>query len=109
MKRQSGVLLPVFSLPGRYGCGTFGEAAHRWIDILKEGGFSCWQVLPFSVPDDYNSPYMSYSSFGGNPYFIDFDLLKKEHSLHITDSFEPIHSIQLSILNFGIYFLIPNP
>lgn len=78
MKRQSGVLLPVFSLPGRYGCGTFGEAAHRWIDILKEGGFSCWQVLPFSVPDDYNSPYMSYSSFGGNPYFIDPESLYKQ-------------------------------
>ena len=71
MKRQSGVLLPIFSLPGRFGCGNFGKSAQKWIDILKEGGFSCWQVLPFTITDDFNSPYMSYSSFAGNPYFID--------------------------------------
>ena len=78
MKRQSGVLLPVFSLPNRYGCGNFGESARRWIDILKEGGFSCWQVLPFGVTDDYNSPYMSFSSFAGNPYYIDPEELHKQ-------------------------------
>ena len=71
MKRQSGVLLPIFSLPGKYGCGTFGESAYKWIDLLSEGGFSCWQVLPFGITDSHNSPYMSYSSFAGNPYFID--------------------------------------
>lgn len=71
LNRQSGVLLPVFSLPGKYGCGGFGEEAREWIDILAEGGFSVWQVLPFGVTDGHNSPYMSFSSFGGNPYFID--------------------------------------
>ncbi|MBR2615380.1 MAG: 4-alpha-glucanotransferase [Clostridia bacterium] len=71
MKRQSGVLLPVFSLPGDYGCGNFGRSAYEWIDILKEGGFSLWQVLPFGVTDGHNSPYMSYSSFGGNLNFVD--------------------------------------
>ena len=74
-KRQSGVLLPVFSLPGPYGCGCFGESAFHWIDRIKEAGFSIWQVLPFGMTDDNNSPYMSYSSFGGNPFFIDPDAL----------------------------------
>ncbi len=74
-KRQSGVLLPVFSLPGPYGCGCFGESAFHWIDKIKEAGFSIWQVLPFGMTDDNNSPYMSYSSFGGNPFFIDPDAL----------------------------------
>jgi 4-alpha-glucanotransferase len=71
MKRQSGVLMPVFALPGKYGCGTFGESAYKWIDCLSKGGFSCWQVLPFGITDAHNSPYMSCSSFAGNPYFID--------------------------------------
>ena len=75
MKRQSGVLLPVFSLPGPYGCGTFGKNAFHFIDRLKEGGFSIWQVLPFGIVDEHYSPYMSFSSFAGNPYFIDPDIL----------------------------------
>lgn len=75
MKRASGVLLPVFSLPGAYGCGNFGKSAYEWIDALSRGGFSYWQVLPFGVTDEHNSPYMSYSSFAGNPFFIDPDTL----------------------------------
>lgn len=78
MKRQSGILLPVSALPGRYGCGTFGVAAYDWIDHLRSGGFSWWQVLPFGVPDDHNSPYMPFSSFAGNPNFIDPDMLYKQ-------------------------------
>lgn len=75
MKRQSGVLLPVFSLPGKYGCGNFGKSAYDWIDRLVKGGFSCWQVLPFGITDEHNSPYMSYSSFGGNMNFVDPEVL----------------------------------
>ncbi len=71
MERKSGVLLPVFSLPGKYGCGTFGQAAKDWIDLVKKGGFSLWQILPLGITDDFASPYMTLSSFGGNPYFID--------------------------------------
>ena len=78
MDRQSGVLLPVFSLPGRYGCGVFGESARKWIDFLRDGGFSCWQVLPFGVTDGFNSPYMSCSSFGGNPFFVDPENLYRQ-------------------------------
>ena len=65
MKRQSGVLLPVFSLPSEFGCGNFGDAAYEWIDRLCEGGFSLWQVLPLGIPDGYNSPYASLS-YGGD-------------------------------------------
>ena len=78
MNRQSGVLLPVFSLPGKYGCGVFGEDAEMWIEFLADSGFSCWQVLPFGVTDGHDSPYMSLSSFGGNPYFIDPDSLYEQ-------------------------------
>lgn len=73
MNRQSGILLPIFSLPGDYGCGTFGASAYRWIDLLSESGFSLWQLLPLGICDKHNSPYASCSSFSGNPYFIDPD------------------------------------
>ena len=75
MKRHSGVLMHVSSLPCRYGCGSFGKSAYDFIDFLVKGGFSIWQVLPFSVPDEYGSPYKAISAFAGNPYFIDLDLL----------------------------------
>ena len=75
MKRESGVLMPIFALPGKYGCGTFGESAYRFIDDLEKGALGYWQVLPFGITDAHNSPYMSYSSFAGNPFFIDPEAL----------------------------------
>ena len=77
MKRQSGVLLPVFSLPGEYSCGSFGDEARAFVDMLAAGGFSVWQVLPFCLADECSSPYKSYSAFSGNPYFIDLPDLRR--------------------------------
>lgn len=78
MNRSAGVLLHITSLPGEYGTGDFGEGAKRWIDRLAEGGFTYWQVLPFSMPDAFFSPYQSFSAFAGNPYFIDLAALGRE-------------------------------
>lgn len=75
MERKSGVLMPVSSLFGDFSIGSFGEEAEYFIDFLKDAGFSYWQVLPFCMADDYNSPYQSYSAFGGNPYFVDLKRL----------------------------------
>lgn len=75
MKRNSGVLLHISSLPGKYGCGSFGNGAKAFIDKIAAAGFSYWQTLPFCVPDSYASPYSSASAFSGNPYFIDLDVL----------------------------------
>ncbi len=71
MKRQSGVLMHISSLYGDYSIGNFGKNAKEFVDFLVDNGFSVWQVLPFTVTDEYNSPYKSFSAFGGNPYFID--------------------------------------
>lgn len=76
-KRSSGVLLPIFSLPGAYGCGDFGRGAYDFIDLLKECGFHYWQVLPFTRTDECNSPYKSDSAFAGNLYFIDLEGLRE--------------------------------
>lgn len=65
----------ISSLPGKYSCGSFGENAKKFIDFLVSCGFSYWQVLPFCPVDKYNSPYKSHSTFAGNPYFIDLDVL----------------------------------
>lgn len=78
MERKSGVLMHISSLFGDYSIGSFGDEAKYFIDFLKECGFSYWQVLPFCLVDECNSPYKSYSSFGGNPYFIDLKTLNKK-------------------------------
>lgn len=75
MKRASGILLPVASLPSKYGIGCFSKEAYRWIDQLKEAGQSYWQILPLSPTSYGDSPYQSFSSFAGNPYFIDLEQL----------------------------------
>lgn len=78
MKRSSGVLLHVSSLWGGYSEGAFGKAAREWIDFLADCGFSYWQTLPFCLPDGYNSPYCSFSTFSVNPCFIDLPTLAEE-------------------------------
>ena len=78
MKRSSGVLMHVSTLWGEHSEGSFGKAAKEWIDFLCDCGFSYWQTLPFCLPDQYNSPYCSLSTFSVNPYFIDLPTLQKE-------------------------------
>lgn len=75
MKRASGVLMHISSLWGNHSEGSLGKEARKWIDILKESGFSAWQVLPFCLPDECNSPYKSFSAFSLNPNFIDLPTL----------------------------------
>lgn len=78
MKRASGIIMPVFSLPGKYGIGTFGKEAYDFIDFLSDAGQKYWQVLPMGPTDCGNSPYSSLSVFAGNPNFIDLEQLIEE-------------------------------
>lgn len=78
MKRASGILLPVASLPSKYGIGCFSKEAYDFIDRLKEAGQSYWQILPLSPTSYGDSPYQSFSSFAGNPYFIDLEALTRD-------------------------------
>lgn len=75
MKRSSGILLHIASLPSPYGIGTFGKAAYDFVDFLKESGQSWWQILPVGPTGYGDSPYQSFSTYAGNPYFIDLDML----------------------------------
>lgn len=76
--RASGILLHISSLPSLYGIGTLGSEAYKFIDFLKEAGQSYWQILPVCPTSYGDSPYQSFSTYAGNPYFIDFDLLRKD-------------------------------
>lgn len=81
MKRSGGILLPISSLPSPYGIGTFGKAAYDFADFLKAAGQKYWQLLPLGPTSYGDSPYQSLSTFAGNPYFIDLDLLVKDKLL----------------------------
>ena len=85
LTRSSGILLPVFSLPSNYGIGTLGREAVKFIDFLKEAGQTYWQILPVNPVGYSGSPYQCTSSFAGNPYFIDLDLLYKEGLISESD------------------------
>ena len=76
--RRSGILMPISSLPSPWGVGTLGLEARRFADFLAAGGQSCWQILPAGPTSFGDSPYQSFSSFAGNPYFIDLDALAAE-------------------------------
>ena len=76
--RKSGILMPVASLPGKYGIGTFGKESYRFVDMLCEAGQSYWQILPLGPTSYGDSPYQSFSTFAGNPYFIDPEILIEE-------------------------------
>lgn len=78
MKRASGVLMHISSLHGDFSIGSFGDEAREFIDFISDMGFKWWQVLPFCMVDECNSPYKSYSAFGGNPYFVDLKTLVGE-------------------------------
>ena len=78
MKRASGVLMHISSLWGEYSIGSFGKEAKKFVDFLSDGGFTYWQVLPFCMADESNSPYKSFSAFGGNPFFIDLPTLHEK-------------------------------
>lgn len=74
--RASGVLMHISSLPGDFGIGTFGKYAYEFVDRLKESSQTYWQILPLCPTSYGDSPYQSFSTFAGNPYFIDLKELE---------------------------------
>ena len=75
MKRSAGILLSITSLPSKYGIGCFSKSAYNFVDWLKESGHTYWQILPLGPTSFGDSPYQSFSTFAGNPYFISLESL----------------------------------
>ena len=76
--RECGVLLPISSLPSKYGIGCFSKEAYEFVDFLRDAGQKRWQILPMGPTGYGDSPYQSFSTFAGNPYFIDLGRLVSE-------------------------------
>ncbi|MBR4549234.1 MAG: 4-alpha-glucanotransferase [Oscillospiraceae bacterium] len=79
--RSSGILMPMSSLPSPYGIGTMGKSAYQFVDFLAAAGQKYWQLLPLGPTSYGDSPYQSFSTFAGNPYYIDLDLLIRDKLL----------------------------
>ena len=78
LERSAGILLPLSSLPSPHGIGTMGKAAYDFADFLAAAGQKYWQLLPLGPTSYGDSPYQSFSSFAGDPYFIDLELLVED-------------------------------
>ncbi len=73
--RTSGILLPISSLPSKYGIGCFSKEAYQFVDFLSKAKQTYWQLLPVGPTSYGDSPYQSFSTYAGNPYFIDLEEL----------------------------------
>jgi 4-alpha-glucanotransferase len=76
--RKSGILMPVSALPNAYGIGAFSHQAYEFVDFLERSGQRLWQILPLGPTGYGDSPYQSFSTFAGNPYYIDLEALAAE-------------------------------
>ncbi len=109
--RESGILLPIFSLPSKYGIGCFSKEAYRFIDFLKKAELHYWQVLPMGQTGYGDSPYQSFSAFAGNPYFIDLETLihhglLTEEECDAVDFGSKQNDIDYEKLYYGRYMLL---
>lgn len=78
MNRSSGILMPISALPSPHGIGTLGRAAYDFVDFLHRAGQSVWQMLPLGPTGYGDCPYSAFSSYAGNPYFVDLQELCRE-------------------------------
>ena len=78
MDKTAGILFAISSLPSKYGIGCFSKEAYKFVDWLVEAGQTFWQILPLGPTGYGDSPYQSFSTFAGNPYFIDLETLISE-------------------------------
>ena len=102
-RRRAGLLMPIFSLPGKYGIGSFSKEARAFADFLKEAGQSYWQILPLGPTGYGDSPYQSFSTFAGNPYFIDLEQLQEEGYLSEGDCAELLE-VSESQIDYGMLY-----
>ncbi len=83
--RSNGILMHISSLPSPYGIGTMGKEAREFVDFLARAGQAYWQLLPVCPTGYGDSPYQSFSTNAGNPYFIDLDMLRQDGMLSESD------------------------
>lgn len=85
LNRSAGILLPITSLPSKYGIGTFGKEAYDFIDFLKSAKQQYWQLLPQGPISYGDSPYSAFSIYAGNPLYIDLEYFIDDGILSAND------------------------
>ena len=102
MMRASGILLPISSIPSNYGIGCFSKEAYAFVDQLAEAGQKYWQILPLGPTGYGDSPYQSFSTFAGNPYFIDPETLVEEGllNLHECEDSMPAETVEETSIDY---------
>jgi 4-alpha-glucanotransferase len=85
LDRACGVLLHPTCLPGPYGIGDLGPAAHRYLEWLACAGVKWWQVLPLNPVGPGWSPYAATSTFAGNTALVSPELLREAGLLQADD------------------------
>lgn len=104
LKRSSGILMHITSLPGDYGIGDFGKGAYDFIDLLEKGDQKLWQVLPLGVTGYGDSPYQAFSAFAGNPYFIDLNEFLEKKLIEVSDLIELKKLNKEDKINYGALY-----
>lgn len=102
--RKSGILFHLSSLSSPYGIGTMGNAARAFVDFLAEAGQTCWQLLPICPTSYGDSPYQSFSTFAGNPYFIDLEILEQEGYLKSSEYVNIDWESAPDDINYGVLY-----
>lgn len=102
--RSSGILLHISSLPGPYGIGTMGKQAYDFVDFMKSAGQRYWQILPLCPTGYGNSPYQCCSTFAGNHFLIDLDLLVEEGLLKEEEPAEVCWGDRETFVDFGLQY-----
>ncbi len=102
--RKNGILMHISSLPSEYGIGKMGKAAYDFIDFLVSANVKCWQILPLSPTSYGDSPYQSFSVYAGNPYFIDFNALKREGLLKKSDFKDVVWEDNSNRVNYELIY-----
>ncbi|MBR6230222.1 MAG: 4-alpha-glucanotransferase [Eubacterium sp.] len=104
MKRTSGILMPIASLPSRFGIGCFDQAAYDFVDRLAEAGQTYWQILPMGPTGYGDSPYQSFSTFAGNPYFISLSELIRQGFLTERECEESTEGMNSKYVRYDLIF-----
>ena len=104
MSRGAGILMHIASLPGEYGIGTLGKEAFKFAEFLETSGLKYWQILPLGHTSYGDSPYQCFSAFAGNPYFIDYDILREEGILREEDYKNENYGDNPEKIDYGVIF-----
>jgi 4-alpha-glucanotransferase len=98
--KQAGVCLHLTSLPGPYGIGELGAAAHDFIDSMVAMNLSVWQFLPTGPTGYADSPYQLLSTFAGNEMLLDIDSIVQLGLLEAHET-EPLRRLPQTSVNYG--------